>query len=656
MSVTKKISIIKANGQPDRSSNIGAEAQYIDVSRDAQGKIIPDITGIFPSSTESVAQTLKNIEETKKNIKDSPNQGNLCGVIENATRTVENYSLDGSTIVNIVPNIASGDFAHAEGISYSIIGETPITCNTVASGRSSHAEGEGTTAYGINSHAEGKETYANGRRSHAEGRQTIANDDNSHAEGYATTADGENAHAEGDRTYADSSSHAEGGYTTAMGGSHAEGGTTYAEQVSHAEGLATTAIGQYSHTEGQQTIASGDMSHAEGHQTSASGNYGSHAEGNETKASGIFSHAEGEMTIANSESSHSEGSMTSAIGVSSHAEGGSTEAYGDVSHAEGYYTTAGGNFSHTEGNMVRTEGNSSHAEGERTIASGKSSHAEGDHTIASGENSHAEGSFTTASGDWSHAEGAGSIASGEYCHAEGYCTSALDWYANTSGIQTIAYYNQTVIGALNEEKDGYFIVGCGDDFDETRANCFRVDGADTYGMAYHNSGADYAEMFEWIDQNINDEDRVGKFVTLDGDKIKLATSQDDYILGIISGNASVIGNDYADQWHGMFETDIYGRPIYEQKNNLKNNSIINRKVRKVNPNYDNTQKYIARSDRPEWDAVGLIGRLICIDDGTSEVNNYVKVTDESIATKSNEKTRFRVLKRLDENHIQIMIL
>ena len=50
---------------------------------------------------------------------------------------------------------------------------------------------------------------------------------------------------------------------------------------------------------------------------------------------------------------------------------------------------------------------------------------------------------------------------------------------------------------------------------------------------------------------------------MDGDKLRLAGPEDDFVLGIISGNPSVIGDVHDDQWQGMYLCDIYGRPIWE---------------------------------------------------------------------------------------------
>ena len=337
--------------------------------------------------------------------------------------------------------------------------------------------------------------------------------------------------------------------------------------------------------------------------------------------------------------------------------GGTGNASGYIRTGQKSNTTIGDKAT-CEGNNTTASGNYSHAEGANTTASGNYSHAEGNSTTASGNYSHAEGSSTTASKTYSHSEGAGTTAKGNYSHAAGY--------------YTISNFYQTVVGRYNVEKgstssytsdSGYFIVGCGTDPSST-ANCLRATESKVYGKTYSSSGADYAEMFEWLDGNISNEDRIGKFVTLDGDKIKLATSQDDYILGVVSGNPSVIGDSHSDQWAYMFEQDIFGRPIYEtvtipEEKDNDGNIIVEEHTEeqlKVSKQYDNTQPYIARDKRKEWVAVGLLGKLICIDDGTSEINGYVKPNENSIATHSEEKTKYRVMKRIDETHIQIMIL
>ena len=71
-----------------------------------------------------------------------------------------------------------------------------------------------------------------------------------------------------------------------------------------------------------------------------------------------------------------------------------------------------------------------------------------------------------------------------------------------------------------------------------------------------------------------------------------------------------------------------------------------------NPDYDPSKKYIHRSDRPEWDAVGMLGVLTVRDDGTCFVNGFCQVTDGGIATKSN--TGYRVVERVNDHLIKII--
>ena len=279
------------------------------------------------------------------------------------------------------------------------------------------------------------------------------------------------------------------------------------------------------------------------------------------------------------------------IGSYATCEGDDTTASSNSAHAEGYNTTASGMYSH--------------AEGANTTASGNYSHAEGNSTTASGTYSHAEGDTTTASGNYAHAEGWKTTVSGNFAHAEGQDTAAKGYYSHATGYHTVANFYQTVVGRYNVEKgstlsyttdSGYLIVGCGTSSSAT-ANCLRATESKVYGKTYSSSGADYAEMFEWLDGNISNEDRIGKFVTIEGDKIKLATSQDDYILGVVSGNPSVIGDSHSDQWAYMFEQDIFGRPIYEtvtipEEKDDDGNIIVEEHTEeqlKVSKQYDNTQ-------------------------------------------------------------------
>lgn len=383
-------------------------------------------------------------------------------------------------------------------------------------------------------------------------------------------------------------------------------------------------------------------------------------------AIGNYSHAEGEATTAITRATHAEGGYTIARKYASHAEGDGSKATGMTSHAEGVATTASGNYSHSEGDT--------------TLASGNTTHAEGFSTKAIGNYSHAEGNISEAQGHMSHAEGIANIATGAGSHAEGGFTEALSTGSHASGQGTVSYHRGlTSVGDWNVRKDvstdigDLLVVGKGT-ADNARSNAFRVSTSGIYGaFAFSSTGADYAELFEWSDGNPEAEDRVGRFVALDGERIRIAAPEDDCVIGVVSGEPSIIGDVHDDQWRGMYMTDVYGRPEWEdvwvddetvecpsRDNPEETETIVitpahlSHRMR-VNPDYDNAQEYIPRTERKEWDAVGMMGKLVVIDDGTCEVNGWCQVGDGGVAMRSEERTHYRVMSRLDDTHIRIMI-
>ena len=127
--------------------------------------------------------------------------------------------------------------------------------------------------------------------------------------------------------------------------------------------------------------------------------------------------------------------------------------------------------------------------------------------------------------------------------------------------------------------------------------------------SWSGGGADYAEYFEWSDANANEEDRRGISVVLDSDKIREAVVGEDPI-GVISGNPSVVGDAAWNKWSGKYLRDEFGTYIQEdyEVEDEDGNTVVQQR-RKLNPTYDPNVKYISREQRPEWDCVGLMGKL-----------------------------------------------
>ena len=211
------------------------------------------------------------------------------------------------------------------------------------------------------------------------------------------------------------------------------------------------------------------------------------------------------------------------------------------------------------------------------------------------------------------------------------------------------------------------IVGNGTS-NTSRSNAYTLDwqGNGTFaGTVSSSTGADYAEYFEWKDGNPDNEDRVGYIVTLDGDKIVKANTGDD-ILGICSGTAMVLGDSAEWNWSKRYLTDDFGRIIYEDR--MEHHEAIynpdgelikeawDEEVHapKQNPDYDTTKTYVKRADRPEWQIVGMMGKLYVRDDGSCVVNGYADVVN-GIATKATEKTNMRIMERINDSIVRVLL-
>ncbi|HAU87493.1 MAG TPA: hypothetical protein DCW90_19005 [Lachnospiraceae bacterium] len=213
--------------------------------------------------------------------------------------------------------------------------------------------------------------------------------------------------------------------------------------------------------------------------------------------------------------------------------------------------------------------------------------------------------------------------------------------------------NSSLVGSeLNAQYGDAFAVGNGTS-NTNRSNAFRVSmSGNVYsGGVYNTGGADFAEMYEWVDGNPNNEERRGRFVTLDGDKIRFAT-ENDQIIGITSATPCIVGNNHED-WHERYVTDVFGGIVYEKVNiTTDDGKLIETYRKKVNPDYDPARAYILRSERKEWAYVGQLGQIVVCDDGTCEVNGYCHVAGDGYA-KASEKG-WRVLKRIDGSHVLML--
>lgn len=212
---------------------------------------------------------------------------------------------------------------------------------------------------------------------------------------------------------------------------------------------------------------------------------------------------------------------------------------------------------------------------------------------------------------------------------------------------------------------------------ESNSNAFRVayNGNVYCGGEYSSTGADYAEMFEWVDGNPDDEDRRGLFAYIENGKMRLANSADTdrRRIGVISARPAVVGDDFDDRWCGKYMTDVFGAVMThivhhdaEEYTVMAKDPETGERVPKteiieaydaeepiLNPDYDPEQEYIPRAQRKEYDCWAFMGKLVVCDDGTCEANGYCYPSENGIATAAEDG--FYVLERIDETHVKVLI-
>ncbi len=374
------------------------------------------------------------------------------------------------------------------------------------------------------------------------------------------------------------------------------------------------------------------------------------------------------------------GTYATASGGYSHAFGTYATASGNFSNAFGYNTAASGTYSHAEGNNTNATASCTHAEGNGTTASGYDAHAEGDGTTASGLAAHAEGCSTTASRTAAHAEGNSTTASSDYSHAEGEHTTANNYCSHASG-----KFNKTMEsgGSFGNQIGDAFVIGNGYynpvSAAEFRSNALRITyTGDILGTkAFQSSGADYAEHFE--KKTGLGEDWVGHFVTIKDGYIYKA-NEGDYILGIVSGNPSIIGNSDED-YYWRYERDEFNRIVMEdvpeliQKTDEDGNLVFDEETHEpimietgnIVPNarmklaegYDPTLQdtYILREKRDEWECVGMLGVIPVRDDGTCLPNHFCKCGTDGIATLADNRgfDTYFVIERISDNVVSVIL-
>lgn len=237
--------------------------------------------------------------------------------------------------------------------------------------------------------------------------------------------------------------------------------------------------------------------------------------------------------------------------------------------------------------------------------------------IASGGNGTSGNGLLTLTGnarctkDWTVDGFTYSVASGRRFAYE--CTSNSDTglFINTfSTLTSVMHASQAKKAAATDYSFYWGMSGDGTTAGTDIEVSMRGDGVCFADGSWNGGGADYAEYFEWEDGNPNNEDRRGMSVVLVGDKIRVALEGEEPV-GVISGNPSVIGDAAWNKWAGKHLKDDFGSYIWEEYEEYdeEKDEMVTSHRRILNPDYDPEEEYIPRERRPEWSAVGLLGKL-----------------------------------------------
>ena len=168
--------------------------------------------------------------------------------------------------------------------------------------------------------------------------------------------------------------------------------------------------------------------------------------------------------------------------------------------------------------------------------------------------------------------------------------------------------------------------------------------------SYSSGGVDYAEYFESTDGSAI---AVGTTVVLDNGKVRAATGSETPI-GVIrpkTSGTSVTGGLNEFNWQGKYLTDDYDGLLVENATfctweegqehkqcwkdrpptgvTIPDDAVeITRSRKKLNPSYDASKTYVPRSERVEWNCVGLLGQ-IPITKGQPTSINWIKMKERS---------------------------
>lgn len=279
--------------------------------------------------------------------------------------------------------------------------------------------------------------------------------------------------------------------------------------------------------------------------------------------------------------------------------------------------------------------------GQNNLITDEAGFATGRGNQVSGEAAFATGIDNQVSGAVSTAFGTGNIVGGSFSHSSGRLNRTMNRDNNCHGFQlTITDEGIPTVGTVLRGRYGIARAEPGDQYswqlaggDNTTSLTNPGDGivvvikttvtgiapeGEGFATAWNAGGADFAEYYEWEDGNPKAEDRVGYFVehgSSHPNKMSIATSgKDELIFGVVSATAAYVANSQELHWWGVNERDEFARLVTDEIDGVK--------VARTSHLHEPGRKYIPRSQRKEWDVVGLVGQVYVRDDGSCKPGSW----------------------------------
>ncbi|QSJ04201.1 hypothetical protein vBSscSF1_130 [Staphylococcus phage vB-SscS-F1] len=256
--------------------------------------------------------------------------------------------------------------------------------------------------------------------------------------------------------------------------------------------------------------------------------------------------------------------------------------------------------------------------------------------------------IASSGGSYAHSDRSFVIGSGASSQAYGSRSGVI----NSLESETLpGSYAQTIVNSRGVKSRGVYAFLMGYGTDGPRYENTTIDMSSTSGNIQTkgtvSSGQNFGDYAEYFESQSGQAIPNGTIVTLDGRYVRKAQVNDKPI-GIISGTAGVILGDQMFHHKDKFLKDEFGVTLTELQLKEWEDDEGNKYSEEVevpipNPDYvEYEDEYIPRSERPEWNVVGLVGQVFTRFKGELKPNDYIKA-ENGVGVRDNVNGHYRVL-------------